>query len=126
MSPRQPLKSDDIPGTIVFTGELARKGFGLNQFCMSLMKADQRARFKADERACLDQWPLDEAQKDAVVARDYARMLELGGNIFFVLKLAATDGKSTQSVAAGLAGQSVEDYAAMMLAGGRKPAVLAA
>ena len=126
MTGRQQLRSNDIPGTIVFTGELARKGFGLNQFCMSLMKSDNRARFKADERAYLNAWSLDEAQKDAVVARDYGRMLQLGGNIFFVLKLAATDGKSTQSVAASLAGQSVEDYAEMMRAGGRKPAVLAA
>ena len=126
MPTRQQLKSNDIPGTIVFTGELARKGFGLNQFCMSLMKPDNRERFKADERAYLNDWPLDQAQKDAVVVRDYGRMLELGGNIFFVLKLAATDGRSTQSVAASLAGQSVEDYAAMMRAGGRKPAVLAA
>ena len=126
MTTRQQLRSNDIPGTIVFTGELARKGFGLNQFCMSLMKSDNRERFKAGERAYLDDWALSEAQKDAVVARDYGRMLELGGNIFFVLKLAATDGRSTQSVAASLAGQSVEDYAAMMRAGGRKPAVLAA
>src|SRR6185312_9350858 len=126
MTARQQLKSNEIPGTIVFTGELARKGFGLNQFCMSLMKPEHRARFKADERDYLKDWPLTEAQKDAVVARDYRRLLELGGNIFFVLKLAATDGKSTQSVAAALAGQSVEDYAEMMRAGGRKPAVLAA
>ena len=122
----QQLRSNDIPGTIVFTGELARKGFGLNQFCMSLMKAENRDRFKSDERAYLNDWPLDAAQKDAVVARDYGLMLELGGNIFFVLKLAATDGKSTQSVAASLAGQSVEDYASMMRSGGRKPATLAA
>ena len=126
MPTRQSLQSNDIPGTIVFTGELARKGFGLNQFCMSLMKPENRARFKSDERAYLGEWSLDQAQKDAVVARDYGRMLALGGNIFFVLKLAATDGKSTQSVAASLAGQSVEDYAAMMRAGGRKPAALAA
>ena len=121
MSARQQLRSNDIPGTIVFTGELARKGFGLNQFCMSLMKPDNRNRFKSDERAYLNDWPLDAAQKDAVVARDYGLMLELGGNIFFVLKLAATDGKSTQSVAASLAGQTLEDYAEMMRSGGRKP-----
>ena len=126
MTDRQQLKSNDIPGTIVFTGELARKGFGLNQFCMSLMKPENRARFKADERAYLKDWPLTDAQKDAVATRDYRRMLEQGGNIFFVLKLAATDGKSTQSVAATLAGQSVEDYARMMRAGGRQPAALAA
>ena len=126
MTARQPLRSHDIPGAIVFTGELARKGFGLNQFCMSLMKPDNRARFKADERDYLKDWSLSQAQIEAVVGRDYRRMLELGGNIFFVLKLAATDGKSTQAVAASLAGQSVEDYAEMMRAGGRKPAVLAA
>jgi protocatechuate 4,5-dioxygenase alpha chain len=126
MTARQHLRHDDIPGAIVFTGELARKGFALNQFCMSLMKPENRNRFKSGERAYLDGWSLDEAQKDAVVARDYGRMLQLGGNIFFVLKLAATDGKSTQSVAASLAGQSVEDYAEMMRAGGRKPAALAA
>ena len=126
MTGRQQLRSNSIPGAIVFTGELARRGFGLNQFCMSLMKPENRARFKADERAYLKDWSLDDAQKDAVVARDYRRMLELGGNIFFVLKLAATDGKSTQSVAASLSGQTVEDYAEMMRAGGRKPAVLAA
>ena len=126
MTDGQQLRSNEIPGTIVFTGELARKGFGLNQFCMSLMKPENRARFKADERAYLKDWSLSDAQKDAVVARDYRRLLDLGGNIFFVLKLAATDGKSTQSVAATLAGQSVEDYAEMMRAGGRKPAVLAA
>ena len=126
MPARQQLRSNDIPGTIVFTGELARKGFALNQFCMSLMKPDNRVRFKSDERAYLDGWSLEQAQKDAVVARDYGRMLELGGNIFFVLKLAATDGRSTQSVAASLAGQSVEDYAEMMRAGGRKPVALAA
>ena len=126
MSGRQQLRSNDIPGTIVFTGELARKGFGLNQFCMSLMKPENRNRFKSDERAYLNDWPLDAAQKDAVLARDYGRMLELGGNIFFVLKLAATDGRSTQSVAASLAGQSVEDYVAMMRSGGRKPVALAA
>ncbi|HEY1781172.1 MAG TPA: protocatechuate 3,4-dioxygenase, partial [Roseiarcus sp.] len=74
MSGRQPLQSNTIPGTIVFTGELARKGFGLNQFCMSLMKPDNRARFKADERAYLKDWPLDQAQTDAVVARDYRRL----------------------------------------------------
>ena len=122
----QQLHANDIPGTIVFTGELCRKGFALNQFCMSLMKPDNRARFKAGPRGYLNEWPLSEAQKAAVIERDYRAMLELGGNIFFVLKLAATDGRSTQSVAASLAGQSVEDYAAMMRAGGRKPAVLAA
>jgi protocatechuate 4,5-dioxygenase alpha chain len=111
----------DIPGTIVFTGDSCRRGYALNQMCMSLMRPENRRRFKADEGAYLSEWALSEAQRTAVLERDYASMLALGGNIFYVLKLAFTDGRSTQSVAASLAGQSQEDYAAMMLAGGRAP-----
>lgn len=112
---------DDIPGTVVFTGERARLGRHLNRFCTSLMSPANRERFLADERAYLDEWPMSDAQKQAVLERNYAAMLDHGGNIFFVLKIAATDGKSTQSVAASLAGQTAEEYGAMMRAGGRAP-----
>src|SRR5580658_9801278 len=104
---------DDIPGTHVFTGERAIEGRHLNRFCMSLMNPANRTRFKADERAYLDEWPMSEAQKQAVVNRDFKALVELGGNIFFVLKIAAVDGRPTQSVAASFAGQSTEEYAAM-------------
>jgi len=125
MSARQHTEFN-IPGTIVFTGDLCRKGYALNQFCMSLMRAENRERFKADEAAYMQGKGLTEAQQAAVLARDYAAMLAEGGNIFFVLKLAATDGRSTQSVVASIAGQTQEDYAAMMRAGGRAPTSLAA
>jgi protocatechuate 4,5-dioxygenase alpha chain len=111
----------DIPGTYVFDGDRAIQGRHLNRFCMSLMSPANRARFKADQRAYLDEWPMSEAQKQAVVARDFEALLELGGNIFFVLKLAALDGRPTQSVSASFAGQSTEEYAAMMRGGGRNP-----
>ena len=109
----------DIPGTILFDAEQSRKGFHLNQFCMSLMRAANREAFKADERAYLDRWPMTEAQKQAVLKRDWNGMLELGGNIYFTAKLAATDGLSFQQVAAMMSGVSQPEYAAMMLAGGR-------
>jgi protocatechuate 4,5-dioxygenase alpha chain len=109
----------DIPGTTVFDAEQSRKGYHLNMFCMSLMKADNRARFKADERAYLDEWPMSEEQKAAVLDRDYNRMLALGGNIYFLAKIFATDGKSFQHAAALMTGMSQEEYAKMMLAGGR-------
>lgn len=112
---------DDIPGTYVFTGERAMQGRHLNRFCMSLMKPANRARFKADERAYLDEWPMSEEQKQAVLRRDFEALLELGGNIFFVLKIAAVDGRTTQSVAASLAGQSLQEFAQMMRQGGRSP-----
>jgi protocatechuate 4,5-dioxygenase alpha chain len=111
----------DIPGTYVFTGERAIQGRHLNRFCMSLMSPANRARFKADERGYLDEWSMSEAQKQAVLARDFEALLELGGNIFFVLKIAAVDGRTTQSVAASLAGQTSQEFAAMMRSGGRDP-----
>lgn len=112
----------DIPGTTIFDTEQARRGYHLNQFCMSLMKADNRARFKANERAYLDEWPMSEAQKSAVLARDLNRCIELGGNIYFLAKIGATDGRSFQFMAASMTGMSQEDYAKMMLAGGRSAA----
>lgn len=112
---------EDIPGTYVFTGERAIEGRQLNRFCMSLMNPVNRTRFKADERAYLDEWPMSEVQKQAVVNRDFKALVEHGGNIFFVLKIAAVDGRPTQSVAASFAGQSTEQYAAMMRSGGRSP-----
>ena len=112
---------EDIPGTRVFTAKRARQGYHLNQFAMSLMKAENRERFKADERAYLDEWPLTDAQKRAVLARDYNRMIDEGGNIYFLAKIFSTDGKSFQFAAGSMTGMSQEEYAAMMLAGGRAP-----
>ena len=108
-----------IPGTTVFDAEQARKGYHLNTFCMSLMKAENRARFKANERGYLDEWPMSEAQKQGVVARDFNRLIELGGNIYFLAKIFATDGKSFQWAAATMTGMSQEEYARMMSSGGR-------
>ena len=89
----------DIPGTIIFDAEQSRKGYWLNQFCMSLMKAENRTRFKADERAYLDEWPMTEEQKQAVLARDLNWCMATGGNIYFLAKIGATDGKSFQQMA---------------------------
>ena len=112
---------DDIPGTTVFTRQRSRRGFHLNQFCMSLMKLGNRERFKADERAYLDEWQMTEAQKTAVLDRDYNAMIAEGGNIYFLAKIFATDGQSFQDVAGMMTGMSPEDYAAMMIRGGRSP-----
>jgi protocatechuate 4,5-dioxygenase, alpha chain len=120
MSLDKPYK--DIPGTTVFDAEQSRVGYHLNMFCMSLMKSANRERFKANERAYLDEWPMSEEQKLAVMARDYNRMITLGGNIYFLAKLFATDGKSYQYAAASMTGMSQEEYANMMLHGGRTPA----
>src|SRR3990170_1978634 len=109
----------DIPGTVVFDAEQARRGYHLNQFCMSLMKAGNRARFKANERAYLDEWPMTEEQKQAVMARDLNRCIALGGNICFLAKIGATDGKSFQQMAGSMTGLSEDEYRRMMVTGGR-------
>jgi protocatechuate 4,5-dioxygenase alpha chain len=109
----------DIPGTTIFDAEQSRRGYWLNQFCMSLMKAENRARFKADERAYLDEWPMNEAQKQAVLARDLTAAIAAGGNNYFLAKIGATDGKSFLQMAASMTGLSEAEYRAMMLAGGR-------
>lgn len=109
----------DIPGTTLFDAEQSRKGYHLNMFCMSLMKAANREAFKADERAYLDRYPMTEAQKQSVLDRDWNGMIALGGNIYFTSKIAAADGLSFQQIAAVMSGVSQADYAAMMLAGGR-------
>jgi protocatechuate 4,5-dioxygenase alpha chain len=111
----------DVPGTTIFDAEQARRGYHVNMFCMSLMKAENRTRFKAGERAYLDEWPMSEEQKQAVLARDYNRMISLGANIYFLSKLFSTDGRSFQYTAASMTGLSQEQYAAMMLSGGRSP-----
>ena len=110
---------EDIPGTYVFDFTQARRGYHLNMFCMSLMKPENREAFKADERGELDKWPMTEAQKKAILNRDWNAMLELGGNIYFTAKLAATDGLSFQQIAATMTGMSQPEYAMMMLNGGR-------
>ncbi len=109
----------DIPGTTVFDADQSRKGYWLNQFCMSLMQAENRERFKRDERAYLDEWDMSEDQKQSVFDRDMNRMISLGGNIYFLAKIGATDGQSFQQMAGSMTGMSEEDYRAMMVAGGR-------
>ena len=112
---------EDIPGTRVFTAARARKGYQLNQFAMSLMTAENRERFKADERAYLDEWPIGEDAKVALLARDYNALLDLGGNVYFLSKLFSTDGLSFAQAVSSMTDKSFEDYTAMMVAGGRSP-----
>ena len=109
----------DIPGTTVFDATQSRQGYHLNMFCMSLMKGENRERFKADERAYLDTFPMTPEQRQAVLDRDYNRMIALGGNIYFLAKIGATDGFSFQNLASKMTGVPEDQYKAMMVAGGR-------
>lgn len=112
---------EDIPGTTVFTAARSRRGYWLNQFCMSLISASNREQFLADERAYLAHWRMTETAKQAVIDRDFNAMIAEGGNIYFLAKIFATDGLTFQWAAARMTGATQDDYAAMMLDGGRTP-----
>jgi protocatechuate 4,5-dioxygenase, alpha chain len=110
---------DDVPGTTLFDAQRARQGYHVNMFCMSLMKAPNREEFKKDEAAYLQKWPITAEQREAILQRNWGRLIELGGNIYFLSKLFSTDGLSFQHVAATMTGLTQEQYAQMMLKGGR-------
>jgi protocatechuate 4,5-dioxygenase, alpha chain len=112
---------EDIPGTRVFTAKRARKGYWINQFAMSLMKAENRERFKADEKAYLDEWKLSEEAKQALLRRDYNALLDLGGNVYFLSKLFSTDGLSFAEAVSTMTEYTFPEYRDMMLKGGRSP-----
>jgi protocatechuate 4,5-dioxygenase alpha chain len=118
--PEAAPRDQSVPKPYQATSPLS--GFYLNEFCMSLMKPENRERFKADERAYLDEWPMTEAQKQAVLDRDYNAMLDLGGNIYFLAKIFATDGLSYLQAVSTMTGMNIDDYQQMMLSGGRSPA----
>ena len=110
---------DDIPGTRLFDADASRRGYHLNMFCMSLMDPKNRDAFRADERAYLRDWPMTADQAQSILDRDWNKMLELGGNIYYTAKLAACDGLSFQQIAAMMSGVTQAEYADMMLKGGR-------
>ncbi len=110
---------EDIPGTRVFTAKRARMGYHINQFAMSLMKEENRARFKADQKGYLDEWPISDDAKDALLARDYNRLLDLGGNVYFLSKLFSTDGLSFAEAVSTMTDMTFPEYRDMMLNGGR-------
>ena len=112
---------EDIPGTKVFTARRSRQAYHLHKFCMSLMDKDNRAAFKAGEQPYLDQFKMTQEQKEGVLARDFNRLIELGGNMYFLVKIASTDGWSAQKAVGSMTGLSAEDYATMMSEGGRSP-----
>lgn len=112
---------EDIPGTTVFTAMRSREAYHLHKFCMSLMDADNRAAFKAGERPYLDRFRMSEDQKQAVLDRDFNRLIDLGGNIYFLVKLSNTDGWSVQKAVGSMTGMTADEYGAMMRQGGRSP-----
>jgi protocatechuate 4,5-dioxygenase, alpha chain len=116
-----PRDYDDIPGTVVFDGRRSQRGYALNKFLMSLNQPANREAFKTDEATYLDRFAVDDEQREAVLRREWLRLIELGGNVYYTYKLAACDGMTFQDLAGEQTGMSAEDFAQMMLDGGRPP-----
>lgn len=112
---------EDIPGTWIFDAQRARAGYHLNQFLYTLMKEENRKAFLADERSYLADFKLTEAQREAVLRRDWNRLLELGAVVYALAKLAFTDKRSYQYMASQMTGMTEQEYVDMMLKGGRSP-----
>jgi protocatechuate 4,5-dioxygenase alpha chain len=111
----------DIPGTTIFDTDQAAKGYQLNQFAMSLIHAENRQRFKADENAYLDEWPMSDEQKQGVRDRDLNRLISLGGNIYFLAKIGATDGLNYVQIVSSMTENDEHAHQEMMINGGRSP-----
>ena len=109
----------DIPGTVVFDSDMARAGYHVNQFCMSLMKPENRKRFRADESAYLDEWKITAEQKQAVLDRNYLKLQQLGGNVYYFAKIFFTDKKSVAHGSSTMTGMTEKEYMQMMIDGGR-------
>jgi len=108
----------DIPGTIVFDSDMATQGYHLNQFCISLRQSPNREAFKADPEGYINQFPMTAAQREAALNQQWNRLLELGGNIYYTSKLAASHGIDFQQLAGLMTGMGA-NYRDMMVAGGR-------
>jgi protocatechuate 4,5-dioxygenase alpha chain len=104
----------DIPGTILFDGRQAMKGYALNRMCWSFNEAANRAEFIRDPEAYMQRFGLNERQKSAVRERDVLAMIAAGGNIYYLAKLAGIYGLDVQDIGAQQTGMSVEEFKAML------------
>jgi len=111
----------DIPGTTIFDTDQAALGYHLNQMAMSLKDAANREQFKADQDAYMNKWAMTEEQKQAVRDRDFNAMIALGGNIYYISKIGATDGLNYVQIVSSMTENDADAHKQMMIDGGRPP-----
>jgi protocatechuate 4,5-dioxygenase alpha chain len=111
--------TQDIPGTTLFDGGQAQKGFALNRMCFSFNSAKNRAEFLKDEEAYCRKFGLTEEQREAVGSRQALKMIAAGGNVYYLAKLAGIFGLNVQDLGAQQTGMSVEAFKQKLVAAGR-------
>jgi protocatechuate 4,5-dioxygenase alpha chain len=113
------MRPHAIPGTVLFDGDQARKGYALNRMCFSFNSAENRAAFVADEDGYCARYNLTAEQREAVRSRNVLKLLAAGGNVYYLAKLAGIFGLSVQDIGAQQTGMSVSDFKAKLAAAGR-------
>ncbi len=116
-----PAQHAPIPGTTLFDGEQAKKGYALNRMCFSFNSADNRAAFKADEEAYMRQYGLNADQADAIRKRDVLRLIDVGGNVYYLAKFAGILGLDVQDLGAAQTGMTKEAFKAMLVKHNEQP-----
>jgi protocatechuate 4,5-dioxygenase alpha chain len=111
---------DDIPGTTLFDGRMARRGYALNKMCFSFNDAAHRAAFLADENAYCDRYDLTPEQREAVRSREVLKMLAVGGNAYYLAKLAGIFGLDMQDIGAQQTGVTKAEFQARLKAAGKQ------
>lgn len=106
----------DIPGTTLFDGAQARKGYALNKMCFSFNEAANRAAFLADEEAYCTKYGLDEPQRAAIRARNVLDLIAAGGNVYYLAKFAGIFGLDVQDIGAQQTGMTKDQFKAMLAA----------
>lgn len=113
------MSKQDIPGTIMFDGDQAQRGYALNRMCFSFNSAENRKAFLADEDAYCRKYGLDAEQRDAIARRNVLALIAAGGNIYYLAKFAGIFGLNVQDVGAQQTGMSVDAFKAKLVAAGR-------
>jgi protocatechuate 4,5-dioxygenase alpha chain len=109
----------DIPGTTIFDGDEAQKGFALNRMCFSFNSAENRNTFRKDEEAYMAKYGLTPEQKQAVREKNVLKMIAAGGNVYYLAKLAGIYGLNVQDIGAQQTGMSVEAFKRKLVEAGR-------
>lgn len=112
------MSAGTIPGTIIFDGSVAIKGYALNKMCYSFNSAENREAFLQDEEAYCEKFGLDEQQREAIRKRNVLDLIAAGGNVYYLAKFAGIFGLNVQDIGAQQTGMSVEAFKAKLEAAG--------
>ena len=114
------MSKQPIPGTVMFDGDQAQKGYALNRMCFSFNSAENRDAFLKDEDAYCTKYGLNAQQREAIRQRNVLALIAAGGNIYYLAKFAGIFGLNVQDVGAQQTGMTVDAFKQKLVAAGRQ------